>query len=95
MTGPGAIDSGHSGMVELRMEPAVQEMTNAEFARRVGCHPSTVSRWRNDDRLPGVLLLDRIATEFGFEYETVKRAWLGGKKEWGKFIRTRIFKESQ
>lgn len=70
-------------------------MTNSEFARRVGCHASTVSRWRNDSRLPGVELLDRIRSEFGFTYEEVKAAWDGGKKSWGKFIRTRIYGESQ
>lgn len=77
------------------VDAPTQVMTNAEFARRVNCHPSTVSRWRNNDRLPGVLLLDRIADEFGFDYAVVKRAWLGGKKEWGKFVRTQIFMEAQ
>lgn len=68
-------------------------MTNAEFARRVGCAPSTVSRWRNNGRLPGVELLDRICIEFGFSHEEAKKAWDGGKKSWGKFVRTRIFDE--
>lgn len=70
-------------------------MTNAEVATRVGCHASTVSRWRNGDRLPGVELLERIRTEFGFSYEEVKRAWDGGKPSWGKFVRIRIYGETQ
>lgn len=75
--------------------PDAPEMTNALFAKRIGCHPSTISRWRNDDRLPGVALLDRIVDEFGFDYGEVRHAWLGGKKEWGRFIRIRVFKENQ
>jgi transcriptional regulator with XRE-family HTH domain len=40
------------------------KMTNIEFARRVGCHHTTASRYRNGERVPSTAITMRILSEF-------------------------------
>lgn len=39
-------------------------LTNIEFARRVGCHHTTASRYRNGERVPSTAMTMRILSEF-------------------------------
>jgi transcriptional regulator with XRE-family HTH domain len=41
------------------------KVTNMEFGRRIGCHHSTASRYRNGERIPSTDILLRIFAEFG------------------------------
>jgi transcriptional regulator with XRE-family HTH domain len=45
-------------------EVEISQMTNVEFARRVGCHHTTASRYRNGERVPSTALAMRILDEF-------------------------------
>jgi transcriptional regulator with XRE-family HTH domain len=41
-----------------------ENVTNAEFALRIGCHHTTASRYRSGERIPSAVTLLRIIREF-------------------------------
>jgi transcriptional regulator with XRE-family HTH domain len=73
--------------------PEKNLMTGGELARRLGCHHTTVSRWRNGHRLPGVALLNELSTVTGIPYPEILTAWQSGAKNFGHFLRTEVLDE--
>lgn len=71
------------------------ELTGSRLARQLGCHHTTVSRWRNGHRLPGVQLLHELAIVTEIPYEEIYTAWKGGEKTFAPFFRVRILGESR
>lgn len=69
-------------------DPAV---SGRQFAAAVGCHPTTVSRWRNGHRLPGVALLDRIRKALGVSHDVIQIAWAAGQPAFSEFLKERVF----
>jgi transcriptional regulator with XRE-family HTH domain len=69
------------------------ELTGSRLARQLGCHHTTVSRWRNGHRLPGVHLLHELASVTEIPYEEIYTAWKGGEKTFAPFFRTRVLGE--
>lgn len=51
----------------METEPS---MTNAEFARRVGCHYTMASRLRNGERTPSAEMLAKIVNAFKTQLST-------------------------
>lgn len=67
--------------------------TGGELSRALGCHHTTVSRWRNGHRLPGVHLLYTLSTVTETPYEDIYAAWTKGEKEFAQFVRMRFLGE--
>jgi len=68
-------------------------MTGERLAKELGCHHTTVSRWRNGHRLPGVELLNELALVAEIPYDEIFTAWRNGPKEFSRFFRIRILGE--
>jgi transcriptional regulator with XRE-family HTH domain len=66
-------------------------VSNSEFARRVGCHFTAASRYRNGNRLPGVIVLNAIEREFKIPRAELLAAWRAGKAEFAKLLQERVF----
>lgn len=75
-------------MASLRTPP-----TNEEFAERVGCDFTTVSRWRNGNRLPKPEMLGVIAEAFGLPQSEMFEHYTAGASEFGKYLRRQVFQE--
>lgn len=69
----------------------IAQMSNKEFARAVGCHFSTASRYRNGRRLPGVEILRKIADVLEVSVEDAHGEWSKGKESFGAWLRERVF----
>ena len=69
--------------------------TGGELSRALGCHHTTVSRWRNGHRLPGVQLLHSLAIVTETPFEDIYTAWARGDKAFAKFVRTQFLGESK
>jgi transcriptional regulator with XRE-family HTH domain len=70
-------------------------MTNGEFAKAIGCHITTASRYRNGHRLPGVELLEEIRKVLDVSHDEIHRVWAQGKKAFGAYLRDRVFDDEE
>lgn len=66
-------------------------LSNRDFARAVGCHITTASRYRNGHRLPGVEKLEGIRRTLGVSYDEIYAEWRKGKESFGAYLRERVF----
>ncbi len=66
-------------------------MSNSEFAKLVGCHVTTASRYRNGHRLPQVQLLERIRQVVGVTHEEIHQVWSLGPEVFSRFLREHLF----
>lgn len=78
------------------MTIVVSPMSNAEFARRVGCHHTMASRLRNGLRMPSAEMLSRILDAFPLAPEDEKALLVAlahgkGKEEVGRWLREHVF----
>lgn len=69
-------------------------MTNAEFARAIGCHVTTASRYRNGHRLPGVEKLEAIRSAFGLSHDEIHRLWQAGPQVFSAYLREKVFEDA-
>jgi len=72
-----------------------QFMSGSQLAAELGCHHTTVSRWRNGHRVPGVQLLHQLSVVTEIPYQEVFEAWQGGEKTFAPFVRVRILGEDR
>ena len=75
-------------------------ISNVEFARRVGCHHTTASRYRSGERVPSTAILLRILAEFDLTEKQRKQLTDAMSKKMsltkrreitGKWLRANIF----
>jgi transcriptional regulator with XRE-family HTH domain len=75
------------------MAPPNTPPTNEEFAEKVGCDFTTVSRWRNGSRLPSPAALGRIVEAFDLSRDEAFGNYTAGAEQFGQFIRRKVFRE--
>jgi transcriptional regulator with XRE-family HTH domain len=75
------------------MEMSREVVTLGQFAARVGCHFTTVSRIKSGGRLPGRELLGRIVHEYRLDPEEALEAYVSGKTAFGRFLRVNVFEQ--
>lgn len=68
-----------------------RRVKNTEFAKRVGCHFTSASRYRNGNRLPGVPILGRIMLAFGLPLQSTLDAYDKGAEEFSRYLREHVF----
>ena len=78
-------------------------MTNVEFARRIGCHHTTASRYRNGERIPSTAVVMRILSEFNLTNKQKDELYKAlhkslpldqRRKLFGQWLRTYVFSQS-
>jgi transcriptional regulator with XRE-family HTH domain len=77
------------------IETSRETVTLSDFATRVGCHFSTVSRLKSGDRLPGRELLGRIVREYRLNPEKALDAYVSGRSAFGAFLRYNVFEQDK
>jgi transcriptional regulator with XRE-family HTH domain len=73
---------------EIPVQPTA---TNSTFARSVGVHFTTASRYRNGERVPSTGVALKIANVYGLDAREILEAIARGRQSFGHFMRMRVF----
>jgi transcriptional regulator with XRE-family HTH domain len=65
--------------------------TNTTFARTVGVHFTTASRYRNGERVPSTGVAQRIAAAYSLDPGDLLQAIVDGREAFGHFMRMNVF----
>ena len=73
------------------MDRRREAVTLKDFASRVRCHFTTVSRLKSGDRLPGPELLGRIVSAYQLDSKEALQAYASGRLAFSHFLRDTVF----
>ena len=71
--------------------PTQATATNATFAKAVGVHFTTASRYRNGERVPSTGVALKIANAYDLDTREVLEAIHAGRAAFGHYMRMHVF----